>query len=326
MGWADGGGLVFGWLLDEGIGDPKQNHPVGGYGNAVAALERHTYADSRAAGLAHLALAVLPVTGLGWLLQRVSRDRPITRLVLTTLATWTVLGGRSLQREGEAVAALLAAHDLPEARKRIRSLVGRDPESLDAEGLARAAVESVAENTSDAVVAPLFWGALFGIPGLLTYRAINTLDAMIGHHNERYERFGWAAARLDDLVNWAPARLAALLTVPATFFNGGNAAAVWPVVRRDAGKHPSPNAGRIEAAFAGGLGVRLGGSNSYGGRWEDRGTLGDGPAPTPDDLPRTTMLSALVGGFAAMSLGHLARVRSNLTRRAVRPKSVRPPA
>ena len=157
--------------------------------------------------------------------------------------------------------------------------------------MARATVESVAENTSDAVVAPLLWGAVAGVPGLLGYRAVNTLDAMVGHRSPRYERFGWAAARLDDLVNWVPARVAGLAAAAGGAagrrITGGGAAGR----RRDAGQHPSPNAGVVEAAFAGALGIRLGGRNVYDGQVEDRGVLGDGRAVEIADIARANRLA-----------------------------------
>jgi adenosylcobinamide-phosphate synthase len=159
-------------------------------------------------------------------------------------------------------------------------------------------VESVAENTSDAVVAPLFWGALAGLPGLLGYRAVNTLDAMIGHRSPRYLRFGWAAARLDDAANWLPARLAAVLTAAIAPSVAGSPAAAWRAWRRDARQHPSPNAGVVEAAFAGSLGVRLGGTNSYQGRAEVRGVLGDGRPVAVADIARAVRLSRRVSGAA----------------------------
>ena len=177
-----------------------------------------------------------------------------------------MLGGRSLARAATAVAGPLAAGDLAGARAQVRHLVGRDVAELSESEVARAAVESVAENSSDAVVAPLLWGAALGIPGLLGYRAVNTLDAMIGHRSPRYERFGWAAARLDDLANWVPARVAGLAAAVAALQVGGSPTTVLRVVRRDAGQHPSPNAGVVEAAFAGALGIRLGGRNVYRGQ------------------------------------------------------------
>jgi adenosylcobinamide-phosphate synthase len=169
--------------------------------------------------------------------------------------------------------------------------------------LARACVESVAENASDAVVAPLFWGAVAGLPGLLGYRAANTLDAMVGHRSPRYRRFGWAAARLDDVLNWVPARLAGLLTAAL----GPDLVGSLRAVRRDARVHPSPNAGVVEAAFAGALGLQFGGVNRYGDEVEDRGRLGSGRPPEPADIARTTALAGRVGLGAAV-LAALARL------------------
>ena len=195
--------------------------------------------------------------------------------------------------------AQLAAADLPAARERIQHLVGRDPSELDAAELSRACVESVAENTSDAVVAPLFWGAVLGLPGLLAYRAVNTLDAMFGHRSARYERFGWAAARLDDVANWLPARLTAGLVAALGASRRRVAAEALRVGARDAAAHPSPNAGVVEAAFAGALGVRLGGTNVYRGQIEHRGELGDGRAAGPRDIERAVRLCAYVSAAAA---------------------------
>ena len=176
----------------------------------------------------------------------------------------------------------------------VRNLVGRDTAELSADEVARATVESVAENASDAVVAPLLWGAVAGLPGLLGYRAVNTLDAMIGHRSPRYRRFGWAAARLDDLLNLVPARLAAWGVAVWAPVVDGTADDTIRVVRRDAGQHPSPNAGVIEAAFAGALDVRLGGSNVYHGAVEDRGILGDGRTAQVADIARASRLANAV--------------------------------
>jgi adenosylcobinamide-phosphate synthase len=203
-------------------------------------------------------------------------------------------------REGEAVDRHLQAGDLPAARRQVRNLVGRDTRSLDADGIARACVESLAENTSDAVVAPLLWGGLCGIPGLLGYRAVNTLDAMVGHRTTRYNEFGWGAAKLDDLANWIPARAAAAAALLSAAIDRDRAAISRGVtaVRRDAPAHPSPNGGVVEAAFAGVLGVTLGGTNVYEGRPEDRGTLGVGPSPAAYDIGRANRLSRRVGVLA----------------------------
>jgi adenosylcobinamide-phosphate synthase len=188
----------------------------------------------------------------------------------------------------------VAADDLPTARRELPSLCGRDPDVLDRGGLVRATVESVAENTSDAVVAPLVWGAVGGLPGLLAYRAINTLDAMVGHRSARYARFGTPAARLDDLVNWLPARLTALLAVVLAPLVGGSPAAAWQAWHRDGPAHPSPNAGRAEAAFAGALGVRLGGPVVYPYGREQRPVLGSGRRVEPADVARAVRLSRAV--------------------------------
>jgi adenosylcobinamide-phosphate synthase len=173
-------------------------------------------------------------------------------------------------------------------------------------------VESVAENTADAAVAPLFWGAVAGLPGLLAYRAVNTLDAMVGHRSPRYARFGWAAARLDDIANWVPARVTAALTVACAPVVGGSAAGAWRAWQRDGAAHPSPNAGRCEAAVAGALGLRLGGRNVYGTRVEDRPSLGDGRRPVTGDIRRAVRLSRTVWCTAAALAvaGRLARRRA----------------
>ena len=204
----------------------------------------------------------------------------------------------------------LLAGDLPGARRLLPNLVGRDPAGLDAAGIARAVVESVAENTSDAIVAPLLWGALAGPPGLAGYRAANTLDAMVGHHSPRYEQFGWASARLDDVVNWAPARVTALLAAACAPVVGGRPAAAWRIALDYGPRHPSPNAGWCEAAFAGALGVRLGGPLSYAGRAEDRPELGHGRPPEPADIARASRLCRSVTAAATALAASLALANS----------------
>lgn len=222
---------------------------------------------------------------------------PLARTLLTAAVTWSVLGGRSLERESAAVHQLLDTGDIDGARRRLRNLVGRDTAALTPDQIARAVVESVAENTSDAVVCSYFWGAVAGVPGLVAHRTANTLDAMVGHHNARYERFGWAAARLDDLLGYPGARLAGALTVLIGPDRRG-AVAAW---RRDARRHPSPNAGVIEASFAGALGLQLGGTNTYyGNRTEHRAMMGDGRHPAPADIPPTNRLALRVGVSAAV--------------------------
>jgi adenosylcobinamide-phosphate synthase len=231
---------------------------------------------------------------VGALAARVARTRPLLETVLIGTATWAVVGGESLAGEAAALHDSLSRDDLAGARARIPNLCARDSEALDADDMVRAGCESVAENTSDAVVGPLFWGACAGLPGLLGYRAINTLDAMVGYRSPRYRNFGWAAARLDDLANVPPARLTASLTVLLAPFIGGSpteAARAW---LRDAGAHPSPNAGPVEATAAGALHIRLGGQTCYSYGVESRPTLGTGAPPTLPDLRRAVLLSRLL--------------------------------
>ncbi|MCO6010320.1 cobalamin biosynthesis protein [Actinoallomurus purpureus] len=310
-------GLFAGLVLDTLVGDPKRGHPVAGFGRAAAALERRLYRDSVARGAMFTAASVLGAAGLGAAVDAVGRRAAAPgRVLLTAAATWAVLGGTSLGREGLAMAVALEPGDVEAARRRLPHLCGRDPSALDAKELARATVESIAENTSDAAVAPLFWGAVFGVPGLLAYRAVNTLDAMVGHRSPRYLRFGWAAARLDDAANWVPARLTGVLTAVCAPLVGGSPRATYAVLRRDGAAHPSPNAGRCEAAFAGALGVRLGGVNVYGSRVEHRPELGDGHAAEPRDIRRAVRLSrAVTLASAVVTVGGRAAVLA-LRRRA----------
>jgi adenosylcobinamide-phosphate synthase len=282
-----------GTVLDAVLGDPARLHPVAGFGAVAAAAERRLYRDDRAAGAAHTGLLVAGAAGLGALAERAAGGRP-ARVLLTAAATWTVLGGASLRRAGRRLGADLARGDLAAARNRLPRLCGRDPASLDGAGLARAGVESLAENTSDAVVAPLLWGAVAGLPGLFGYRAVNTLDAMVGYRNARYGRFGWAAARLDDVANAVPARVGALLACACAGSVGGSATDAYWVLRRDGSSHPSPNAGQMEAAFAGALGLRLGGELRYPHGVEHRPLLGFGRPAAGEDLARAADLSAAV--------------------------------
>jgi adenosylcobinamide-phosphate synthase len=293
--WPVAAGLAIGVALDALLGDPRRGHPVAAFGRAAAALEARDYADTRRRGAAHAAACVLAVAAPAVALHRRTRGRPPSQAAAVAAAAWAVTGARSLQFEAERAWSSLRRRDLAAARAVLPSLCGRDPAELDAAGMARAVVESVAENTSDAVVAPLLWGAVAGIPGLVAYRAVNTLDAMVGHRSARYLRFGWASARLDDAANWIPARVTATLTAAcAPLATGASPVSVLNVVRRDGGRHPSPNAGRCEAAFAAALGVRLGGTNVYGGVTEARPHLGEGRAPEPEDIRRAVALSRAV--------------------------------
>ena len=294
--------LLSGWAADQVLGDPRRWHPVAGFGRLALALERALYAPSRARGALY-AGALVALAALG--AEAAARVLP-RRLVLAA-CTWAALGGRSLAREADAVAADVRSGDLGAARKALPALVGRDPDALDADGICRATVESVAENTADAVVGVLLWGAVAGPAGVAAYRAANTLDAMVGHRSERYADFGWAAARLDDALTWPVARAGAALAAACAPVAGGSAGAALRALRRDGAAHPSPNAGRMEAAFAGALGVRLGGPLAYAGRVEARPRLGDGRAPVPDDVTRAIRLSLAVGAAAALAGAAVAR-------------------
>jgi adenosylcobinamide-phosphate synthase len=295
--WPLAAGLAAGVALDALLGDPRRGHPVAAFGRAATALEARDYADSRLRGAAHTAACVLAAAAPAVLVHRRTRGRPPLEAAAAALTVWAVTGARSLHHEAERAVVPLTKNDLRSARDVLPSLCGRDPAGLDAGEIARAVIESVAENTSDAIVAPLLWGAVAGLPGLAAYRAVNTLDAMVGHRSPRYLRFGWASARLDDAANWIPARVTAALTVavaPTLTRSPGSAAAALRAALRDGGRHPSPNAGRCEAAFAGALGVRLGGTNVYAGVAEARPELGEGRAPEPDDIHRAIRLSRAV--------------------------------
>lgn len=291
-------GLAAGYLADLYWADPRRGHPVAAFGTAAAALEKRTYADNRAAGVVHTAGLLGGLATLGVIAERAAARRgALCTFAVTAVSTWAVLGGTSLARTGAQMADRLDDDDLDGARALLPSLCGRDPAALDADGLARAALESVAENTSDAQVAPILWGAVAGVPGLLVYRGANTLDAMIGHHSPRYERFGWAAARFDDVVNYLGARATGLCVIAVS----AAPVAAWRAWWRDAKKHPSPNAGVAEASFAGALGVQLGGPTQYAHRLEMRPALGDGPTPRAGDLRRAVRLSRAVQALATVA-------------------------
>ncbi|MEV6308091.1 cobalamin biosynthesis protein [Streptomyces sp. NPDC051840] len=302
-------GAAAGLIGDLLLGDPRRGHPVAGFGRAAARAEGLLWRDHRGWGALHTLVCAGGAAGAAALTARAVRGRPALAVALTAAATWSVVGGTSLAREARAVGGALAAGDIEAARERLPHLCGRDPQALDGPGIARAVVESVAENTSDAVVGALVWGAIGGVPGLVGFRAVNTLDAMVGHRSPRYLRYGWASARLDDLAGWPGARLTAALAVAA----GGRpreAARVW---RSDAGRHPSPNAGPVEASFAGALGVRLGGTLAYGGRVEHRPVLGGehGREVRVTDIERAVRLSRRVSvlALAVCAAGRIAMGR-----------------
>lgn len=288
-----------GLLLDRMWGEPPDEaHPVAAFGRTMQRLEDRIYADRRSVGVVHASAGLL----VGLAAGRVVRA--------TSVATWSAVAGRCLRESATAVGDALVVGDLVRARALLPALVGRDPAGLDVTDVARAVVESVAENTVDAVVAPALWATVAGAPGVLAHRAVNTMDAMVGHHDARYEHYGWAAARADDLAAWIPARVTAALVMACRPRAAG---AVANTVRRDASAHPSPNSGVAEAAFAAALGVRLGGESRYGGRLEQRPQLGDGRPCEPADIERAVRLSAQVGDALAAVLvvvGLAARRRS----------------
>jgi adenosylcobinamide-phosphate synthase len=292
-----------GLLADRYLGEPPLDpHPVAAFGSLLASLERAVYDDSRSAGMVHAGLGI----GAGVVAGTVIGSPAI--------ATFVAVAGRALGDAALEVAEALALDDIDAARALLPALVGRDPSRLDEHEIVRAAVESVAENTTDAVVAPALWSLFAGAPGALGYRATNTLDSMVGHHSSRYEHFGWASARADDMANWIPARVTAALVMLA---RPRRAAAVWQAVRDDAPAHPSPNAGVAEAAFAAALGLKLGGINTYGDRVEVRARLGSGRDAEPGDIAAAVRLLddvqvllalALLTAGAARSMAGLARV------------------
>lgn len=287
-------------LLERWIGYPQRltetiGHPVIWFGRAIAWLEtrvdkrERTPRQRREAGMVTLGLLLLVTALAAGLVQFVLRGMPFG-FVLEILVATPFLAQRELGRAVQAVADALRI-SLADGREAVSHIVGRDPQALDEAGVSRAAIETLAESTSDGVVAPWFWLVLLGLPGIALYKAINTADSMIGHMNERYRDYGWAAAKLDDVVNWIPARLTAVLVTMACFITAhASPSKAWAMARRDAKKHASPNSGWPEAAFAGALGFALGGPRSYDGEVVDLPTFGEGKK----DLVGSDILRALV--------------------------------
>jgi adenosylcobinamide-phosphate synthase len=306
MAVARSAGLLAAVALDAALGDPARWHPVAGFGRTAAVVERATYRPSRAVGVVHAgALVALP----SLLAARVARGGAVRRAAVLAACGWAALGGRSLRRTASRMADLVDAGDLPAARALARSLVARRTEELDGPELTRAALESLAENTADAEAGTLVWGAVAGAPGVVAHRAANTLDAMVGYRSARYADFGWGAARLDDALGWPAARACAAATVVAAALCGEDARGAARAWRRDGARHPSPNAGHVEAAFAGALGVTLGGANDYDGVVEERPRLGAGPPPDTDALRRAIRLSAVASGVLAVAAAGVAAWR-----------------
>ncbi|MFC3059810.1 adenosylcobinamide-phosphate synthase CbiB [Paenirhodobacter populi] len=294
--------MLVAMAIDLAIGWPaplfrRIGHPVTWVGGLIAGLDRRL-PRRRLAGALAAVLVIGLAGGVAAVLQAVLPDG-WPGIVIGGLLAWPLVAMRSLHDHVAAVARPLAAGDLAGARRAVSMIVGRDPEALDAAGVARAALESLAENTSDGVVAPIFWGAVLGLPGIAAYKAINTLDSMIGHRTPRHEAFGWASARIDDLVNLIPARLSGLIFA---LVSRAPSAAIR-CMARDAGHHRSPNAGWPEAAMAGALHLRLSGPRVYGDRIAQEPWVNEG-APDPDaaDMRRALALYARAMGGVALLL------------------------
>ncbi|TAN26536.1 MAG: cobalamin biosynthesis protein CobD [Actinomycetota bacterium] len=272
-------GAGVGLLLDRVFGEPPANvHPVACFGKAMTKLETFVWRGTKESGASY---------GLfGLSIAAAASQLVSSPFAGTAIGTYVAVAEKSLFENAFAIDSSLERGDLDSVRRQVPSLVGRDSNGLDAFGAARAVVESVAENSSDAVIAPMFYGAVLGGRGSLIYRAINTMDAMVGYKNLRYLDFGWFSARLDDFANYLPSRLAALLSwlVPT-----GRSASPG-LILADSSRHPSPNAGVVEATYAHKLGIRLGGVNSYGGRAESRPEMGYGPCVSRSDINRAVEL------------------------------------
>ena len=288
-------------VADRAFGEPPAViHPVARFGQLMGAAETWWWADRRRNGVAFTAAGMGLAATVGLAATRAGRIGGVAA------ATYVAVAGRALCDAAGRVADALDEGDVEAARVRVRSLVGRETTDLSAREIVRATVESVAENTVDAVIAPMLWAAVAGAPGVLAHRASNTLDAMVGHRSTRYERFGWASARADDAVNWLPARITACAVAAA---RPARTHAIVEAVRSQAPAHPSPNAGVAEAAFAAALGVSLGGTNRYGGRTEERPRLGTGPAPGVEHIEAACRLSRHSTYAVAAGLGLAAATR-----------------
>jgi len=263
-------------------------HPVAWPAALIDGLERRwnrpefSHNRRRWSGVAVVAILLGAAVSLGAILHAILGESLVSLAIIALIAT-IGLAQRSLYQHVAAVVAPLRADDLPAARAAVSRIVGRDTAELNAQEIAAAALESLAESFNDGVVAPAFWLLVGGLPGLFAYKAINTADSLIGHWEPRWRMFGWAAARTDDLMNWLPARLAGVLLVMAA---GQRQGAAWRTMRRDARLHASPNAGWPEAAMAGALGVGLGGAARYDGVVAARSAFGDGPEPSLEALER----------------------------------------
>lgn len=293
--------------LDLLLGDPRwYPHPVVGIGRLITTLERllrrlgwHGYGG----GLLLCLLTVGTATGGGWVILFCFRQlHPWLETLTALVIAWNCLALRSLHRESDRVAQALQRGNLEQARTLLSYIVGRDTQQLDEQAIWRANIETVAENSSDGVIAPLFWLTIGGPLAALAYKAASTLDSMVGYQNDRYCRLGWASARLDDLLNLVPARITALLMVFATPLCGLSGHNAWRIWRRDHSNHASPNSGHPEAAAAGALGVQLGGPSRYNGIQKDKPLIGD-PLTACNAQSYHRMIRLLYVSSALMVLG-----------------------
>lgn len=299
-------GLLLGVAADSALGDPRRPRPVAAFADAARSMERRLYADHPLPGAAYAGGLVGTAVLLGVAAERVGRRHPLLRVAGTAVGTWSVLGAARLVADGTQLARDLESGDLRGARHMLSTLDERCTEALDVTALSRASVESVARNSSDAVVEPLVWGAIAGVPGLLGARALAILRNVAGGACPRYRRFGLVVTRLDEFANLLPARAAALLTVGAAPVVGGSASSALRAWRRDTVVHPHPNAGRVEAAFAGALEVRLGGRTVYPDGVAELPVLGDGRNPDAGHVMRAVELSRVVGWLAGLTSAALA--------------------
>jgi adenosylcobinamide-phosphate synthase len=302
------GAMVVAMAMDALVGWPDRlfariGHPVTWLGKVIAALDARWNRDTdpastrRVAGVAAALFVIVAAATIGWAVQRIVPFGLVGSTLLGLLA-WPFVAFRSLYDHVAAVRDPLRAGNIDSARNAVSMIVGRDPQALDDAGIARAAIESLAENASDGVVAPLFWGVLFGLPGIIGYKAVNTLDSMIGHRSPRHEAFGWAAARIDDVANFIPARLTGLLFA---LFAGERRSQAMSCVWQDARHHRSPNAGWPEAAMAGALGIKLCGPRSYHGEVAEEPWL-NASARDPAALDITRALELYVGVMFALAV------------------------
>jgi adenosylcobinamide-phosphate synthase len=288
-------------------------HPVSWIGALISGLDsvfnqpRFSFGMRRTAGILAVLVLLAASLGIGIAFEIFVRALPYLGFIITILIVAMLLAGGNLGRHVHDVAAALRAEGLAGGRRSVAKIVGRDPETLDEAAVCRAAIESLAENASDGVTAPALWFLIGGLPGIIAYKAINTADSMIGHMSDRYRAFGWAAARLDDLVNLPASRLTGLVFIAAALLvPGASARSAWEAYWRDAAKHRSPNAGWPEAAMAGALGLKLGGPRVYGGSPVADSWMGNGTADaTPKDIERALVIYRVAAAGALLIIAAL---------------------